>query len=902
MAVTPRGAHGSDMRVVALRSQLSPGVLAFGRERPRLTWRLAAAQPGLSQSGYEIHASRTASFEDLIATTGPVISADQIGVGAPGGSLTSRDVRYYRVRAFTDGSSTDWSDPLCIEAGLLDPGDWRARGITVPDDPGRDRPSAAPRLRRGFDLDGTPVRARLHVTSLGLHEVRINGQGVGDHLLSPGWTSYRHRLLADTHDVTHLLRPGHNVIGATLGDGWYRGRLGSESGHDRCHYGDQLGLILQLEADLPNGQTVEIVSDESWRASTAEIRAADLYDGAIIDLRERQPGWDLPEFDDSSWRPAAVVPFDPRIIEPRMSAPVRVIETRPAELVRSADRTIHIDSGQNLVGFLRLRVRGARGDRVTVRHAEVLEPNGALHTRALRSARATDEYTLADASETVLEPPFTFHGFRYAEVTSDARIIGAEVVAISSDLAPRGTFACSDARLNKLHDNVRWSQRGNFVSIPTDCPQRDERLGWTGDAQAFASTASTLFESDAFWQSWLRDLELDQDDELGVPSVVPDVVLSGIGRYGRAGWADAATIVPWATYESYGDREVLRRQFASMRRWVDSLVRRQGADGLLAPSWQFGDWLDPDAPPDRPWEAKAGGDFIANAFFARSAQIVADVATVLEDGAAARHYGDLANRVAAATWDRWSDDIPGTQTGCAIALQFHIVPEGARPAVVDALAGLVNDGDGRVATGFLGTPLVLPALSGAGLFDEAYRMLLRTEMPSWLYQVEQGATTVWERWDAILPDGSIHPGAIAPGPDEPPDAEDGSMLSFNHYAYGAVIDWVYRHVAGIAPDVSRPGYARVVFGPRPVAGITWARASVDSAFGRVAIDWRIDEDAFSAELDLPAGTSGAFLPPGTSTSIVMVDGQPVDAGFAIELGPGTHRVSVTHPSIATSHH
>jgi alpha-L-rhamnosidase len=509
-----------------------------------------------------------------------------------------------------------------------------------------------------------------------------------------------------------------------------------------------------------------------------------------------------------------------------------------------------------------------------------------------------DVYTLADTNETVLEPAFTFHGFRYAEVTTAARILGAEVVAISSDLAPRGTFACSDTRLNKLFENVGWSQRGNFVSIPTDCPQRDERLGWTGDAQAFASTASTLFESDSFWQAWLRDLELEQDDELGVPSVVPDVVLDGVARYGRAGWADAATIVPWAVYESYGDPHILRRQFSSMRRWVDSLARRQGADGLLVPSWQFGDWLDPDAPPDRPWEAKADPDFVANAFFARSARILADAAEVLGDGAAATDYGDLSRRVAAATWDRWSDEAQRSQTGCALALRFGVAPEHARAQVAAALARMVADADGRVATGFLGTPLVLPALADAGRFDEAYRMLLRTDAPSWLYQVEQGATTVWERWDAIRPDGSIHPGVIAPGPDAPADAEPGSMLSFNHYAYGAVIDWVFRHVAGLAPDIAAPGYERVVFGPRPAVGISWARASIESPFGRVAIDWHLDDNRLAAEVELPIGTTGMFLPPRTDTSEVWVDDVPEMTGSTIELGPGRHRLTVTRPAVA----
>ncbi|MBA2632511.1 MAG: family 78 glycoside hydrolase catalytic domain [Chloroflexi bacterium] len=360
--------------------------------------------------------------------------------------------------------------------------------------------------------------------------------------------------------------------------GWRRlcgganGLLGWAPGRDRCRYGRELGLVLQLEADLPGGHRVVVVSDGSWRASTGEVRAADVYDGSIVDLRQARPGWDGPGFDDSTWVPAAEVEIDPGLIEPRMAPSVRAIDVRGVNHERLPDGRIRIDTGQNQAGFLRLRVRGRRGDRVTVRHAEVLETNGELHTRALRSARATDEYIIAGEDEVVLEPPFTFHGFRHAEVATDARLLGADVVAISSNLPRRSTFSCSDDRLNRLHENVVWSQRSNFVSIPTDCPQRDERLGWTGDAQAFAATASTLAQSDSFWQSWLRDLELDQDDELGVPSVVPDVVLEGDARFGRAGWADATTIVPWAVYESYGDPTILQRQFGSMRRWDHQAV------------------------------------------------------------------------------------------------------------------------------------------------------------------------------------------------------------------------------------------------------------------------------------------------------------------------------------------
>lgn len=889
---------GHDAEIVDLRCQVPEGILAVGREPLRLTWSVSPARAALEQLAYEIQASATPGFDALLATTGVVRGADQVAVPAPGDPMQSREVRFLRVRISTAIGWTAWSPVLRVEAGLLETTDWVAQAVTLPDDPGAERQAPSPILRREFEIPAEVLNGRLYVTSLGLHQITINGRRISDQLLAPGWTTYRHRLLADTYDVTSLLSAGANVIAAVLGDGWYRGRLGWDPKGDRCRYGRELGLIAQLELELVDGTTRRIATDASWRASTGEVRSADLYDGAVIDLRERKDGWELPGYDASDWRRVALVPFDPSLIEPRLAPPVRAVEVFPVVPVPARNGSLLLDGGQNIAGFVRLKVQGKRGDRITIRHAEVLEPDGSLHTRSLRSAKATDIYTLADDEEIQLEPVFTFHGFRYAEIDSDATILGAEFVAISSDTPRRGRFECSDQILNRFHENVVWSQRDNFVSVPTDCPQRDERLGWTGDAQAFATTACVLFDSQAFWANWLRDLALDQHAELGVSTVVPDVVLSGEPRYGRAGWADAATIVPWAVYEANGDPHILRSQLDSMTRWVDSLCARQEPDGLLGSSMQFGDWLDPDAPSHKPWEAKTNPDYLANAFFAHSARLVADAASVLGDRELDSGYRALADRVAAATWARWADQAVTTQTGCAVALQFRVAPEPERGAVAATLARLVRAAAGRVATGFLGTPLVLPALADAGFVDEAYLMLLRGEVPSWLYQVGQGATTVWERWDAIRPDGSIHPGTMTTTLDMPESEAGGAhMLSFNHYAYGAVIDWVYRHVAGLAPDTRWPGYRRVVFAPKPAVGIDWARASVDTAFGTAAIAWRIGVAGdLSVDVELPFGTSGLFVAPVTMDSSVLVDG--VAGAGEVRLGPGRHSLAVTKPRVA----
>ena len=888
----------SPVAIIDLRSQVPDGVLAAGPGTPRLTWQVVPAIAGLRQLGYEIEASSSDAFSTLLGSSGQVDGDEQVAVPSPGPDLVSREIRCHRVRIRTSAGWTEWSPVLRTEAGLLHADDWTALAVTLPGDPGRDRQAPAPVLRREFDLSAGVARARLYVTSLGLHDVTLNGRRVSDTLLAPGWTPYHQRLTGESYDVTGLLSSGPNVVCATLGDGWFLGRLGWDPGHDRCVYGQDVALIAQLELDLDDGTTHRIVTDGSWMVSTAETRAADLYDGSIIDLRSRDPRVFLPGHDMDSWVPAAVVPFDPAIIVPRIAPPVRPVAVMPVEPVARPGGCIQYDGGQNISGFVRLRVRGLRGDTVTVRHAEVLEPDGSLHTLSLRSAKATDIYTLADAEIVELEPAFTFHGFRYAEVDTTAEILGATFVAISCDMPRRARFECSEPRLERLHENVVWSQRDNFVSVPTDCPQRDERLGWTGDAQAFAPTASTLFDSQSFWASWLRDLALEQDDLLGVPSVVPNVVVEGEARFGRAGWGDAATMVPWAVYESYGDPAILRDQLDSMRRWVVSLRAREGADGLLGSAMQFGDWLDPDAPAARPWEAKTSSDFLANAYYSWSARLAGDAAALLGDASWAAECHAIADRVGHATWVRWGAHAITTQTGCAVALRFGLVPRADRGAVGEALARLVRDVGGRVATGFLGTPLILPALADVGRIDEAYHMLLRREMPSWLYQVEQGATTIWERWDAILPDGSIHSGAMSTPPDMPTtEGHEPNMLSFNHYAYGAVMDWVYRHVAGIAPDPARPGYRAVTFAPQPAVGIDWARGSIDSPYGRLAIDWRIDgAGMLRADVELPFGSSGTFVAPMTSDSWVTVDG--ATGTKRSMLGPGRHRVSVSAARVA----
>lgn len=867
-------------RVVNLRTQHGAGLLGVPGEGVRLTWEWTSGHRGAEQVAHQLATGAVGAEPEQ----GEIVhSRDSVAI--PAGDLGSGERRSFVVRIATAHGWTGWSEPLVVEAAL-DVGDLRARVIGIPSEV--EGPAAL--LRTEFLVDRLPARARLRLSALGLVDAWINGHRAGDARLTPGWTSYQERVLLDTVDVTGLLREGANVIVLEVGDGWYRGRMGFAQRTQI--YGDRSGAVAQIDTE----DGVLVATDASWRGGFGAVRSASIYDGTTIDLSHTPAGLHAPGFDDSGWVSAEVIEPDLGRFEPRSAPPVRVV----AELDMA--RTAHeggaqFDAGQNITGWVRLVVRGAAGQQVTVRHAEILEPSGELHTAALRSAAATDRYILDSDGEHVLEPQFTFHGFQYAQISGDVEVVSATAIAISSDLPQRSTFRSASAALDRFHSNVFWSQRDNFVSVPTDCPQRDERLGWTGDAQAFAATASTLMDAEAFWRSWLRDLEIDQTDEGGVASVVPDIIRfedmrmgsAYVDNMGRAGWADAATIVPWAVYEASGSDEVLRQQLRSMRRWVEHLRARAGGDFVLPTEpFQYGDWLDPDAPGAQPWQAKVSSDYVANAFYVHSTRLLARAEALVGDEVRATEYDALADRVAAETWRRWGTEAVTTQTGAALALEFGIAPDAERVSIADGLAANVRAEAGRISTGFLGTPLVLFALSNSGHLDEAYLMLLRRDAPSWLYQVDRGATTVWERWDAILPDGRIHSGAMDAGSKE----EGGSMLSFNHYAYGAVIDWVYRTVAGIAP--AEPGYRVSRIAPHPAVGMDQAAASVDTPYGRLAIEWRLDGDVLRISLEVPFGTTADLDLPVTAGSEVTVDG----GAEAPQVGPGRHEITVTAPAVA----
>ncbi|WP_330286088.1 family 78 glycoside hydrolase catalytic domain [Streptomyces sp. NBC_00576] len=823
--------------------------LGIGEERPRLSWRVTTGARNWVQERYQLAIRRvgggTARGAEHGDTTGWIDSAEQVLVDWPFAPLAARERVEIRVRVTgEDGVESPWSPATTLETGLLAPRDWDARFITA-DGPGEpDGP--APLFRREFTVRKDLLSARLYITAQGLYEARINGRRVGDHVLAPGWTSYRHRLHYQTYDVTELLLPGANALGAMLGNGWYRGYLGYWGA--RALYGDQRALLAQLELRYADGTEQRVVTDADWSWLPGPVLTDDLYRGEHADLRKEPAGWDRAGHDAARWQAADVLDTDPRILTAPDGPPIRRTETLPAvSLSESSSGTTLVDFGQNLVGWVRITASGGPGTEVTVRHAEVLQ-NGELATRPLRTATSTDTYTLAETGETVLEPRFTFHGFRYAEISGPPglAIHDVEAVVIGSDLRRTGWFSCSDPLLERLHENVVWSMRGNFLAVPTDCPQRDERLGWTGDIQVFAPTAAFLYDVGGFLASWLRDLSADQGKDGNVPWFVPDLMPTPSPP--TAAWSDAATVVPWVLHERYVDRGLLARQLPSMVAWTDCAARETDETGCWRAGFQFGDWLDPAAPADAPSAGRTPPEVVATAYLVRSAELTSLAAETLGELETARRYTELAERTRAAFAREYvtaSGRILGDgQTAYALALHFDLLPTPEqRRHAARRLADLVRSGGFRIATGFVGTPLILDALTEAGEAHLAHRLLAQRQAPSWLDPVTRGATTIWERWDSLLPDGSVNP--------------DG-MTSFNHYALGAVADWMHRSLAGLAP--AAPGYRSLRVRPLP-GYLTRASARHLTPYGEAEVAWRLDDGAFHLSVVVPPGcTAEIWLP------------------------------------------
>ena len=704
----------------------------------------------------------------------------------------------------------------------------------------------APYFRRAFDASAELQRATLRITAIGVVEAWLNGRRVGDEVLAPGWTSYGHRLAVSSHDVTALIQEGENALGAIVGEGWALGRLGWEG--RRNHYGDRPALWAELVLEYAD-RVETIGTDQTFRASFGAIRSSSIYDGEVVDARLEPTGWSEPGFDDRAWSPVGPFEWPLEALTETTAEPIRRIEElAPVAITTSPTGRTVVDFGQNISGWVRFTVRAASGDVITLRHAETLT-DGDLDYETIRTAKATDVYTARGDGAETFEPRFTFHGFRYVDIEGWPGVPTTDEIRgilVHSDMTRTGWFETSDPLVNRLHENVVWSMRDNFVGVPTDCPQRDERLGWTGDLNAFAPTAAFLYDVRGVLGSWLEDLAAEQREKGFVPWVVPDVLSTPSSP--TALWSDVAVSLPWTLYQEYGDLEILRRAYQSMTAFIRSVEPSLDEHGLWSTGFQYGDWLDPDAPIDNPDGGKTDRHLVASAYLCKTTRELAKTAALLGEEADAAHFTALADRVRAAFRREYVTEagriVNESATAYALAIVFDILDPEQRQHAGQQLANLVAKAGFTISTGFAGTPLVTDALSSTGHLDEAYALLNETQCPSFLYPVTMGATTIWERWDSIRPDGTVNPSG---------------MTSLNHYALGAVASWLHRVVGGI--EATAPGYRRIRIAPRPGGGLTSATTKHTSVRGEIAVSWHHENGEMAVDVVVPEGADAVVVLP-----------------------------------------
>ena len=878
-------------KVTDVRCEYLANPVGIGTPHPRISWKLESDERNVRQSAYRIVVAEDPDFTRVLWDSGKVESDASIQIELKDIRCESRKRYFYRVKAWNQrGESSDWSATAFWEMSLLAPGEWRADWISAPDGL-MDHAEQCPMLRREFRVEGKVKSARIYATALGLYQLMLNGRKVGDSYFAPGWTSYNKRLQFQTYDVTDWLKEGENAIGALLGPGWYKGNLGWQG--RRNLYGDRLALLFQMHIELEDGTALTVVSDSQWKAAASPILMSEIYHGETYDARLEQPGWAESGFDDAGWKPVEIIDHSKEILVPQENVPVRAIhELKPVSILKTPKGELVIDMGQNMVGWIRFSVQGEAGEEVMLQHAEVLDKEGNFYTGNLRKAKQTVRYILKGGGVETFEPHFTFQGFRYVKLSGfDEQTVRPDQftgVVLHSDMERTGYFSCSDPLVNQLQHNIEWGLKGNFLDVPTDCPQRDERLGWTGDAQMFIRTASFLHNIAPFFTKWLRDLKADQLENGGVPFVIPDVLGAG-GRdfpenHSSAAWGDAAVINPWTVYLVYGDKRLLEEQYDSMKAWVE-YIRSQGDNEYLwNTGFHFGDWLALDAKEDS-YVGATDRDFIATAFYAYSVSLLQKSAEVLGKKEDAAAYAQLHRNILQAFRDEFVTPsgrlAVGTQTAQVLALMFGLVDGKAKERAVQKLIELLKETDYHLATGFVGTPYLNHVLSNHGHNDAAYKLLFQKDYPSWLYQITKGATTIWEHWDGIKEDGSFW-------------SDD--MNSFNHYAYGSIGDWLYRVVAGIDLDESGPGYKRIRIRPQPGDGLDWAEGRLESMHGTIRSAWKKQADGkLVFEITVPVNTGAEILLPSTSGKANVTEG-----GKALTDAEGIEGVQQTGEGILVS--
>ncbi|SHH72538.1 alpha-L-rhamnosidase [Clostridium grantii] len=843
-----------------IRCEYLENPIGIGENKPRFNWIIESDQTKVEQVSYQLQVSNDVNFIKILWDTEVVSSSNSTHVVYEGPELQSCTQYFYRVKIWDNkGEESAWSEIQIFETAMMNNQEWKGIFISA-DDKNAPNSSKGKHLRHEFNLKGNIIFARIYATALGIYELHLNGKRVGESLLTPGWTNYKKRLQYQTYDVTEMIKEGRNAIGAILGCGWYKGELGWNG--KRNTYGKHTALLFQMLVRYEDGTEELIVSNEEWKSAEGPIVYSELYHGEIYDARFEQQGWSEPNFYENEWKKVYPVKQDFSIIMPQDGVPVKKQESiKPIELIITPKGETVIDFGQNIAGWVKFKVKGKSGDRVLLKHAEVLDQEGNFYTANLRRAKATIEYTLKGGAEEVFEPHFTFQGFRYVQIVEYPGTIdleNIEAIVIHSNMEQTGDFKCSYPLINQLAKNILWGLKGNFVDLPTDCPQRDERLGWTGDAQVFMRTACFLMDTTNFFKKWLRDLKSEQFEDGAVPYVIPDILSGNFAcgakeiekQAGATGWGDAAVICPWTIYECYGDKRILEEQYESMKAWIN-YIKENAQEGLIwNKGFHFGDWVALDAK-EGSYFGATPNELTATAFYAYSTEIMIKVAKILKQEEDEGYFTQLHQSILEAFKKEFytsSGSLTArTQTGHILALMFNLVSDEDRTQTVDSLIQLIKENQGHLTTGFLGTPYICKVLSENGRLKEAYDLLLKDDYPSWLYQVTKGATTIWEHWDGIKLDGTMW-------------SED--MNSFNHYAYGAIGEWIYTVIGGLDTDSDKPGYKHSIIKPQPGGGLTYAELNYTSLYGQIAIKWEMKGRRMNV---------GVIIPHNTTADVILIN-------------------------------
>jgi alpha-L-rhamnosidase len=910
---------GASLTPVSLRCEYLFSPLGLDEPHPRLTWRFESPERGEKQTAYQIVVASAPDKLDSpdLWDSGKVSSSQTVNVVYSGKPLTSRQLCFWKLKVWNkDGQPSAWSETATWTMGLLNPDDWKAAYLSfrdpspIPKNPSPLTLPPAHQYRKQFSALKPIRRATIYATSLGIYELHLNGQRIGDAYFTPGWTDYHQRAYYNTYDVTSLLQSGTNSLYAWVADGWYSGYIGfglltgiGTEHIGRYTYGKTPAIMAQLEIEYTDGSRAAIVTDKSWQVAEGPIQQADLLMGEFYDARKEDPQWEpailasengpakaaFYEFQNpgSAGRAATGGPtiegrevdigfHRPPKLEFFPGLPVRRIqEIKPIAITSPSTNVYIFNLGQNFAGVVRLKVKGPAGTMVRLRYGEMLHPDGRLMTENLRKARATDFYILrGDPNGETYTPRFTFHGFQYVELTDfpgkpDLDTITG--IVMHSDTPFTSDFECSDPMVNQLFKNIVWTQRANFLDVPTDCPQRDERFGWTGDAQVYIRTATCNADAAAFYTKWLRELMESQRPGGTFPGYAPFPFQHGLD-FGTA-WCDAGVICPWTIWKAYGDTRILERCWEPMTKFIQ-WRKSESKDFLgVVHGNDWGDWLSVNE--------KTPLDYIDTAYFAYSTKLMAEMARALGKTNEATDYEKLFSNIKSAFNKKYVQSgaklAVDTQTAYALALYVDLLPQELRSAAAQRLAKKIRDNETRMTTGFLGTHVLLSALSSAGQNDLAVQLLQSHKFPSWGYEVDQGATTVWERWNSYTKEKGFG------------GEQNASMNSFAHYAFGAVCEWMFSRLAGI--DTEDAGYNHIIIHPMPPTPgsnpdhppINWVRANYESIHGRIATSWKRNKDNFELDVSIPANTFATVYLPARDTAAITEGGNKLSNVNGVKL-------------------